>query len=60
MRIGGQDDNCRGSAWIILHRLTKEYAWDELKLFKYLETFMTEQEYDEYLRRINREDCQPK
>lgn len=41
-------------------RLTKEYAWDELKLFKYLETFMTEQEYDEYLRRINREDCQPK
>ena len=40
--------------------LVKEFGWDELKLFKYFETFMTEQEYDEYLRRIGREDCQPK
>lgn len=39
-------------------RLKNEYNWSDLKVFKYFETIMTEQEYDEYLKRINREDCQ--
>ena len=25
MRTGGQDDNCRGSAWIILHSKTEYF-----------------------------------
>lgn len=38
VRIGGQDDNCRGSVWIIFHNTLSGtlYIIDNLPLFDYL------------------------
>lgn len=36
--------------------LKDEFDWDDYKLFKYFETILTEEEYNEYLKRNSRED----
>ncbi len=36
--------------------LKNEFGWDDYKVFKYFETILTEEEYNEYLKRISRED----
>lgn len=40
----------------VANTLKSEFGWDDYKLFKYFETILTEEEYDEYMKRNNREN----
>lgn len=43
----------------ITSTLKNKYGWSDVKLFKYFETIMTEEEYDEYVLRKNIPKMQP-